>query len=61
MTGVQTCALPISIPGTESTVFVVGQSTAIGAGGVAVGSAGALSKKREALVDRVTELRSGED
>ena len=50
-----------TIPDTESTVFVVGQSTAIGAGGVAVGSAGALSKKREAIVDRVADLRSGED
>ena len=46
---------------TTDTAVVVGQSTALGAGGVAVGSAGALSKKREAIVDRVTELRSGED
>ena len=44
---------------TTDTAVVVGQSTA--AGGVAVGSAGALSKKREAIVDRVAELRSGED
>ena len=46
---------------TAETEIVIGQSTALGAGGVAVGSAGALSKKREALVDRVTELRSDGD
>ena len=46
---------------TTDTAVVAGQSTNLAAGGLAVGTAGALSSKREALVDRVTELRSGED
>ena len=46
---------------TTDTNFVVGQSTNLAAGGLAVGTAGALSSKREALVDRMTELRSGKD
>ena len=46
---------------TTDTAVVVGQSTNLAAGGLAVGTAGALSKKREALVDRVTELRSDGD
>lgn len=48
----------LTVPGTTDSNFVVGQSTAVGAGGAAVGSASALSSKRQALVDRVTELRS---
>ena len=47
--------------GTTDTSFVAGQSTNLAAGGLAVGTAGALSKKREALVDRVAKLRSDGD
>ncbi len=49
----------LTVPGTTDTSVVVGRSTAVGAGGAAVGSASALSSKREALVERVTELRGG--
>jgi len=47
--------------GTTDTSFVAGQSTNLAAGGLAVGTAGALSSKRDAVTERLSELRSGED
>jgi hypothetical protein len=51
----------LTVPDTTDTALVAGQSTTVGAGGVAVGSAGALSKKREALVETLRDLRSSEE
>ena len=46
---------------TTDTAVVVGQSTNLAAGGLAVGTAGALSSKRDAITERLSELRSGEE
>lgn len=50
-----------TVPNTTDTSYVVGVSTNLALGGVAVGTAGALSGKSESVRERVRDALSGED